>query len=238
MRGAMPLKTTMGVTHKIIFFYMGPVRMWKSMQAADVRRSERKQASASKLTSKMESLNAMKASRDRQAEAKAQAEASPAARAEVGSPSQRPDVQEAPPPPPPAKTPVRTARPEEERRKESAGLRSELESSEDEEPQERRGRPDRVAASPDVGYDLETESFEASAEEVLSMQVRPLILSPAECHISIILSIRASVGQQAPPKASWLGQRFRQAHPALFLESIDQQPANVPCASGGLYMGV
>lgn len=138
-----------------------------------MRRSERKQASASKLTSKMESLKEMKASRDRQAEAKAQAqaqaEATPTARPEAPSPRPRADVEDAPPPPL-SKTPVRLARPDDDRHKESAALRSGLESSDDEARQHmasRRGRPDR-GGSPG---DIETESFEASAEEVLSMQV-------------------------------------------------------------------
>lgn len=145
-----------------------------SLQAADVRRSERKQASASKLTSKMESLHAMKASRDRQAEGKAQGSATSAAHASSDSP--RPDA--GAPPPTLSKTPVGMTRPDEERHRESAVLRSDLGSSDEEAHHglsSVRGRPDRAGGSPaDVGYDLETESFEASAEEVLSMQVRLL----------------------------------------------------------------
>lgn len=122
----------------------------------------------------MESLNAMKASRDRQAEAKAQAEAAPSNQKDP-SPRSRPDIEDAPPPPV-AKTPARPARQDEDRYKD-AGLASDPQSSDDEAQRDvasRRSRLERAGGSPgDVGYDMETESFEASAEEVLSMQVRP-----------------------------------------------------------------
>jgi hypothetical protein len=144
-----------------------------NLQAADVRRSERKQATSSKQTSKMESLNAMKASRDRQAEAKIQA--SPA-RVDTASPRPRPEAQDAQPPTVQEPPSTAAASPDEEPEKvrESAAPRNDRASSDVEERHEtatRHSRPDTPISRGDPGYDFDTESFEASAEEVLSMQV-------------------------------------------------------------------
>jgi hypothetical protein len=140
-----------------------------------VRRSERKQASSSKLTSKMESLKEMKASRDRQAQ-EARAQPTPPPRAEAASDVGREAASD--------KAVAGDSRRVAAHQKESAVLRSAGMSSSDEEGLDeempaRRARPlDRGpglseggAFSPEEGYDAEPDAFEASAEEVLRMQV-------------------------------------------------------------------